>query len=55
MTTDVPTRAFRFKHPEADTLLLCQARVENFTDTDVIDSEDTDVYVQADYVSSNLR
>ena len=55
--TDVPIRDFGFKHPDADTTLLslyARLRAENFTETVVIDSRDTDVYVQAAYVSHQI-
>ena len=47
--------AFSFQHVEADTMLLtAYAKLRDFYDgTVVIDSEDTDVYVQAAYVSNN--
>ena len=58
MSTNLRTGAagvyFVFKHPEADTMLLCayaKLRAENYKDVVVLDSEDTDVYVQAAYVS----
>ena len=35
--------------------LYARLMVENFTDTVVIDSGDTDVYVQAAYVSLQIR
>ena len=35
--------------------LYARLRAENFTDTVVIDSEGTDVYVQAAYVSHQIR
>ena len=47
-----------FKHAEADTMLLsayAKLRAGNCTRTVVIDSTDTDVYVQATYVSHSLR
>ena len=49
---------FGFKHPEADTMLLCayaKLRAENYKEVVVLDSEDTDVYVQAAYVSHQLQ
>ena len=47
-----------FKHAEADTMLIsayAKLRAGNCTRTVVIDSTDTDVYVQAAYVSHSLR
>ena len=62
MSTNLRTGAARvyfvFKHPEADTMLLCayaKLRAENYKDVVVLDSEDTDVYVQAAYVSHQLQ
>ena len=47
-----------FKQPEADTMLFsayAKLRAENYTGAVVLDSADTDVYVQAAYVSQQLR
>ena len=47
---------FGLKHPEADTMLLsiyAKLRMDTVSDIVVLDSEDTDVYVQAAYVSSS--
>lgn len=46
-----------FKHPEADIVLLsASAKLRNeHTEAVVQDSEDTDVYVQAAYVSHQIR
>ena len=62
MSTNLRTGAasvdFGFKHPEADTMLLCayaKLRAENYKEVVVLDSEDTDVYVQAAYVSHQLQ
>jgi len=58
LSTCVPTTDFGFKHPEADTMLLsvyARLRTNNVTGAVVIDSEDTDVYVQAAYVSHQLH
>ena len=41
---------YAFKHTEADTILLftyAKLRTQHYTGSLVIDSEDTDVYVQA--------
>ena len=58
LTTGVVSDEYGFKHPEADTMLLssyANLRAGEYTGTVVIDSEDTDVYVQAAYVSHQLR
>ena len=54
MSTNLRTGAasvdFVFKHPEADTMLLCayaKLRAENYKEVVALDSKDTDVYVQA--------
>ena len=54
MSTNLRTGAasvdFGFKHPEADTMLLCayaKSRAENYKEVIVLASKDTDVYVQA--------
>ena len=55
--TGEPNRDFGFKHPEADTMLLsvyARLRANGNTEVVVLDSEDTDVYVQAAYVSHQL-
>ena len=47
-----------FKHPEADTTLLytyAKLRTENYIEAVVLDSEDTEAYIQAAYVSLQLR
>ena len=47
-----------FNHPEADTMMFAvyaKLRSDNYTGVVVIDSEDTDVYVQAAYVSQQVR
>ena len=45
-----------FKQPEADTMLFSvYAMAEICTWAVVLDSKDTDVYVQAAYVSQQLR
>ena len=51
LNTDMATGDYGFKHLEADTMLLSiysKLRTANYTNTAVIDSEDTDVYVQRD-------
>ena len=58
LSTGVVSRDYGFKHPEADTMLLsayAKLRDENYTATVVLESEDTDVYVQAAYVSHQFR
>jgi len=62
MSTNLRTGAasvnFGFKHPEADTMLLCayaKLRAENYKEIVVLESKDTDVYVQAAYVSHQLQ
>ena len=57
LSTDEPNEHFRFKHAEADTVLLsiyASLRASGNTKPVIIDSEDTDVYVQAAYVSHNV-
>jgi len=49
---------YAFKHAEADTMLLsayAKLRAGNYTGPVILDSEDTDVYVQAAYVSQQLQ
>ena len=58
MNTYMATGDYRFKHPEADTMLLsiyAKLRTANYTNTVVLDSEDTNVYVQAAYMSHQTR
>jgi len=58
LSTGVANGDYVFKHPEADTMLLsayAKLRTGNYTGAVVLDSEDTDVYVQAAYVSQQLR
>ena len=58
MTTGVASRDYVFKHAEADTILLsayAKLRAGNYTGAVVLDSEDTDVYVQAAYVSQQFE
>ena len=48
---------FVFKHAEADTMLLsayAKLRASNIKETKVLDCEDTDVYVQAAYISQQI-
>src|SRR5437867_2816456 len=57
LSTGVTSMDYVFKHPGADTMLLsayAKLRAENYTGSVVLDSEDTDVYVQAAYVSQQL-
>jgi len=58
LSTDMTSTDFGFKHLEADTMLLSvygKLVAENNEEVVVIDSEDTDVYVQAAYVSHQLQ
>ena len=58
LSTDVASTDYVFNHPEADTMLFsayAKLRDGDYNGTVVIDSEDTDVYVQAAYVSQQLR
>jgi hypothetical protein len=58
LSTGVASGDYAFKHPEADTMLLsayAKLRTRNYTGAVVLDSEDTDVYVQAAYVSQQLQ
>ena len=57
-STGEPNSDFGFKHPEADTMLLsvyARLRANGNNEMVVLDSEDTDVYVQAAYVSHQLH
>ena len=54
---DEECRGYGFKHPEADTMLLsayANLRADNYTEAVILDRVDTDVYVQAAYVSHQL-
>ena len=54
---DQVNTCFIFRQTEADTILLsiyARLRDNGHTDGAVIDSEDTDVYVQAAYVSDQV-
>ncbi|KAJ8359919.1 hypothetical protein SKAU_G00164440 [Synaphobranchus kaupii] len=56
--TGMSSEDYVFKHPDADTMLLsayAKLRASNYTETVVLDCEDTDVYVQAVYVSQQLQ
>ena len=58
LSTGMVSGDYVFKHPEADTILLsayAKLRTGNHTGAVVLDSEDTDVYVQAAYVSQQVR
>ena len=58
LSTGVTSDEFGLKLPEADTMLLsiyAKLRMDNVSDIEVLDSEDTDVYVQAAYVSRQVR
>ena len=57
LTTGMASRDYVFKHPEADTIMLsAYAKLRNggYTGPVVLDCEDTDVYVQAAYVSQKV-
>ena len=54
LSTGVASGNYVFKHPEADTMLLsayAKLRTVHYSGPVVLDSTDTDVYVQAAYVS----
>ena len=58
LSTGLAIRDYVFKHPEADTMLLsayAKLSAGNYTGAVVLDSGDTDVYLQADYISQHLR
>ncbi|KAL8603169.1 hypothetical protein ACOMHN_032615 [Nucella lapillus] len=57
LSTGVANGDYVFRHPEADTMLLsayAKLRTGNYRGTVVLDSEDTDVHVQAAYLSQQL-
>ena len=57
LTTGEPERHFRFNHTEADSILLsvyAELQEIGHAEVVVLDSEDTDVYVQASYVSNEV-
>ena len=57
LTTRMESQAYTFNHPEADTMLVAvywQLRCEHYNGVVILDSEDTDVYVQAAYASYQL-
>ena len=57
LNTGEVSREYAFKHAEADTMLLsayAKIRAGDYNGTVVLDSEDTDVYVQAIYVAHQL-
>ncbi|KAL8573120.1 hypothetical protein ACOMHN_027380 [Nucella lapillus] len=57
LSTGVANEDYVFRHPEADTMLLsayAKLRTGNYRGTVVLDSEDTDVHVQAAYLSQQL-
>lgn len=57
VSTGVANTDFIFRHPEADTMMFsayAKLRTGNFNGAVVLDSEDTDVYVQAAYLSQQL-
>jgi len=50
LSTSAASTDFGFKHPEANTMPLsayAKLRTQNYNEPVVLDSEDTDVYVQA--------
>ena len=58
LRTSIVSEDYAFKHSEADTMLLsayATLRAQNYAGAVVLDSEDTDVYVQAAYVSQQLK
>ena len=58
LSTGAASTDLGFKHPEADTMLLsayAKVRTQNYNESVVLDSEDTDVYVQAAYVSHQIQ
>ena len=58
LSTGVANGDYVFKHPEADTMLLsayAKVRTTNYTGPLVLDCRDTDVFVQAAYVSNQIR
>lgn len=58
LSTGVANGDYVFKHPEADTMLLsayAKVRTTNYTGPLVLDCGDTDVFVQAAYVSNQIR
>ena len=53
LSTGAASTDFGIKHPEAYTMLLsvyAKLRTQNYNEPVVLDSENTDVYVQAAYV-----
>ncbi|KAL8559000.1 hypothetical protein ACOMHN_039756 [Nucella lapillus] len=57
LSTGVANGDYVFRHPEADTMLLsayAKLWTGNYRGTVVLDSEDTDVHVQAAYLSQQL-
>ena len=56
LSTGVANGDYVFRHPEADTMLLsAKVRASKYTGPVVLDCGDTDVYVQAAYVSQQVR
>ena len=58
LSTGVANGDYVFRHLEADTMLLsayAKVRASKYTGPVVLDCEDTDVYVQAAYVSQQVR
>ena len=57
LSTNEPSEHFRFKHAEADTMQIsvyAKLMAIGKTESVIIDSEDTDVYVQAAYISHSI-
>ena len=58
LNTDMAVGDYGFKHLVGDTILLliyAKLMTTNYTNTAVLDSEDTDAYVQAAYVSNQIQ
>lgn len=58
LSTGVVNWNYVFKNPKADTMLLsayAKLSTRNYTGAVVLNSEDTDIYVQTAYVSQQLR
>ena len=58
LITGAASTDFGFTHLEADTILLsayANVRTQNYNESVVLDSENTDVYVQAAYASHQIQ
>ena len=54
--TGVTSGEYAFKHPDTKyNAVYAKCRIEYYTGAVVVDTEDRDVYVQAAYVSQQLR